>query len=110
MTILNGGAAVVRKRLVRRRRPSARTFRRSGNLGLESCGLQVPVGLAAKSPTLLAVAVEDLCWRLEMDAWRSRRPRPWQLRRRAAWRAERTAFTAREQGLRAVANQELADL
>lgn len=110
MTILNSGTPVVRKRPVRRGRPSARAFRRSGNLGLESCGLQVPMGLAAKSPTLLVVAVEDLCWRLAMDAWRARRPRPWQLRRRAAWRAERTVLKAKQQRLSAMANQELAEL
>lgn len=110
MTILSGGATVVRNRLVRRRRPSARVFRRSGNLGLESCGVQVPIGLAAESSMLQVVIVEDLCWRLAMNAWRARRPRPWQLRRRAAWRAERAVLTAEEQRLRAMANQELAEL
>jgi hypothetical protein len=113
LTILNSGASPTarpRSPRWRRRRPSARSSRQSCNIRLESCGYQVPLGLAANSPTLLVVAVEDLCWRLAMDAWQARRPKPWQLRRRAVWRAERVVLTDKQQRLKAMAKQELAEL
>ncbi|GAA2052014.1 hypothetical protein GCM10009839_69070 [Catenulispora yoronensis] len=54
--------------------------------------------------------MEDLCWRLAMDAWRARRPRLWELRWRVAWRAEREVLEAKQRRLGAMANQELAEL
>jgi hypothetical protein len=112
MAILRQSSSTTSKNRLRghRRRADTRSWRLSANLRLRSCGLEVPLGLAAGSPTLLVVAVEDLCWQLAMDAWRARRPKPWHPRRRAAWHAEQAVLTAKRLRLTIMAKQELDEM
>jgi len=82
------------------RAQSGRTPQRSGksearaglNLSFDSAATSVPVGIVEGSPTLLVVAVEDLCWRLAVQDWCSREPQLSDKDGHAAWQSEARHF------------------
>jgi hypothetical protein len=73
----------------RRHRREARALAER-NLFLISANTGVPVGLAVDNPTLMLVAVEDLCWQLGVRELEARRPRFWRRAECVAWCEERT--------------------
>ena len=84
-------SAMSRLRVHRRPKPEDP---KTWNLTLVSANTGVPLRLVAESPTLLAAAVEDLCWRLAVEDLQARRPRWWRRRALAAWRDERARVEA----------------
>jgi hypothetical protein len=65
-------------------RVSQRHAHHRWNLRLASVATRIPVATLVQSPTLLVVAVEDVCWQSAVEWTRARRPRRWH---RAAYRA-----------------------
>ncbi len=92
-------------------RPARRRGRRANrdvwNLRFESIGARIPAAMVAKSPTLLRAAVEEVCWRVAMDAWLAARPRRWKLRAYAAWSAQRAELERIREQLRRLVEAEL---
>lgn len=81
-----------------------RTTQPSWNLRLESIGSNVACRFLTESPSVLVLAVEDLCWQAATEDWKHRRPHWWRLQARTAWRAEGTQL-----GTKAARLRELAD-
>jgi hypothetical protein len=80
---------------------------RNWNLTLKAAGTAVPVQTVMASPTLLMVAVEDLCWGLAIDDLESRKPRRWRRSQRTAWDAEQAALEAKRTRIAAMAFEEV---
>lgn len=91
----------------RARRRERQAGRDSWNLRFESIGARIPAAMVAKSPTLLKAAVEEVCWRVAMDAWLAARPRRWRLRAYAAWSAQRVELERIREQLRRLVEAEL---
>jgi len=95
------------------RRPRARGRRRgrratdSWNLRFESLGARIPAAFVGQSATLMVVAVEDVCWQLAMDSWRSARPRRWRRRSYATWRAQVLRLEDKRERLRSLVDEAL---
>jgi hypothetical protein len=89
----------------KRRREAA-----SQNLVLVSAGTGVPLRLAAESPTLMLLAVEDLCWQLAVADLAARRPRRWRRDERATWREDRSRLEAKRARLAAMAQEAISEL
>lgn len=94
-------------RRTRRRDRQASRERESWNLRFESIGARIPAAMVAKSPTLLRAAVEEVCWRVAMDAWMAARPRRWRLHAYAAWSAQRAELERIREQLRRLVEAEL---
>lgn len=91
----------------RARRRERKAGRDAWNLRFESIGARIPAAMVAKSPTLLRAAVEEVCWRVAMDAWLAARPRRWRLRAYAAWSAQRADLERIREQLRRLVEAEL---
>ena len=92
----------------RRERRSVRRQRREAwNVSFESFGTRIPSSVVAKSPTLLMAAVEEVCWRVSMDAWLAGRPRRWRRRAYAAWAAQLADLEEKREKLRILVEAEL---
>jgi hypothetical protein len=79
----------------------------AGHLRLASVGQWIPVA-EIDSAGMAVLVVEDLCWRIALDGWKTRRPSWWRRSARAAWRGDgetvqterdRVALMAREAGI-----------
>lgn len=88
-------------------RRDRRASREGWNLRFESIGARIPAAMVAKSPALLSAAVEEVCWRVAMDAWLAARPRRWRLRAYAAWSAQRAELERIREQLRRLVEAEL---
>jgi hypothetical protein len=88
----------------RRKHPGA------ANLRLVSAGTGVPAKLAAESPTLMVLAVEDLCWQLGVAELEGRRPHFWRRAEHAAWAEEQARWEAKRVRLAAMAHEAIAEL
>ncbi len=87
---------------------AARTHANDGwNLQFESVGVRVPVAMVADSPTLLVVAVEDVCWHVAMEQCRSSRPHRWHRRAYAAWVAQRGRLEQKRDRLRLLIDEQV---
>lgn len=97
------------ERIVRpRRRRSARNADSDAwNLRFQSTDTHVPTALVQQSPTLLVVAIEDVCWQVAMDTCRSSRPRRWRRRAYAAWTEQLRGLEAKRERLRSLIDEEL---
>jgi hypothetical protein len=88
-----------------------RTARRGGgqawNLRFESADTRVPAAIVGQRPSLLVAAVEDVCWRVAMDACRASRPGRWRRRAYAAWAAQLRGLEEKRERLRSLVEQEL---
>ena len=91
----------------RSRRRERKANREAWNLRFESIGTRIPAAMVAKSPTLLSAAVEEVCWRVAMDAWLAARPRRWRVRAYAAWSAQRAELERIREQLRRLVEAEL---
>jgi hypothetical protein len=91
---------------LRRRRKAAE----AANLRLVSAGTAIPIKLAAGSPTLMMLAVEDLCWQLGAGEHAARRPATWHRAARAAWDQEAKRWEAKRARLAAMSNEAIAEL
>lgn len=60
----------------------------SWSLYIKAADARVPADVVARSPMLLQLAVEDLCWQAATESWAARRPRPWRAGERTRWREE----------------------
>jgi hypothetical protein len=72
-------------------------------LRLASAGTGVQVELATEHPTLMALAVDDLCWQLGVADHAGRRPAFWRRAERAAWRQEQRIWESERERLAATA-------
>jgi hypothetical protein len=79
------------------------------NLDFESVGTRIPAGVVAKSPTLLMVAIEDVCWRVAMDTLRAAQPSRLRRRAYAAWHAKVRSLDEKRERLRSLVDETLAD-
>jgi hypothetical protein len=77
---------------------------------LESTGTDVAARFLAESPSVVALAVEDLCWQAATDDWKRRRPHRWQSRAREDWLAEGESLAAKADRLRELADEIFQDL
>jgi hypothetical protein len=77
------------------------------NLRFESVGVHIPAALVADSPTLLMVAIEDVCWQVAMQQCRSTRPHRWHRRAYAAWAAQRERLEQKRERLRLLIDEQL---
>jgi hypothetical protein len=77
------------------------------NLRFESVDAHIPAAAVARSPTLLMVAVEDVCWQVAMDTCRADRPRRWHRHAYAAWTAQARRLEDKRDRLRDLVNDEL---
>jgi hypothetical protein len=92
----------------RRERHRARRLRREAwNLSFESFGTRIPTSVMVKSPTLLMAAVEEVCWRVSMDAWLAGRPSRWRRRAYTAWAAQLADLEEKRERLRSLVEAEL---
>jgi hypothetical protein len=101
-------APLVRFPSRKRRRESAAIASR--NLVLISAGTGVPALQAAESPTLLMLAVEDLCWQLAVAESETRRPAVWHRAARAAWAHEQARLSDKRKRLAAMAREAINEL
>jgi hypothetical protein len=95
---------------IARRRPRRRSRRARAeerNLNFESADTRVPAAVVGQSPTLLVAAVEDVCWRVAMDACRASRPGRWHRRAYAAWAEQRRVLEQKRERLRSLVEDEL---
>ena len=90
-----------------RRRRNRRRSGESWNLRFETIGARIPAAMVAKSPTLLKAAVEEVCWRVAMDAWLAARPHRWRRHAYAAWSAQRAELERVREQLRRLVEAEL---
>jgi hypothetical protein len=93
-----------------KRRGLRRSEAEARNLTLYSARTAVPIRLAAESPTLMLLAVEDLCWQLAVADLAARRPPFWHRTERAAWHQERQRWEAKRARLAAMAHEAIAEL
>jgi hypothetical protein len=100
-------SGTVRFPVGRRRKLSAAE---SANLHLVAAGTGIAIKLAAESPTLMVLAVEDLCWQLAVSDHAARRPAIWRRAERAVWNAEHGRWEATRQRLAAMALEAIAEL
>jgi hypothetical protein len=84
--------------------------RPSWNLHLQSSGTNLPARFLNDSPSVAVLVVEDMCWEAAREAWKSRRPRWWRPRARAAWLAEGAALDRKAERLRDLAGDVLQEL
>jgi hypothetical protein len=91
-----------RPRRAARRRPSD-----VWNLRFESVDARIPAAAVAQSPTLLVVAVEDICWRVAMDQCKAGRPHRWRRHAYAAWVAQARRLEDKRDRLRDLVDGEL---
>jgi hypothetical protein len=77
------------------------------NLRFESVGMRIPASLVANSPTLLVVAVEDVCWQVARDDWRAGEPSRWHRRAHAAWQEQYQQLEAKRDRLRDLVEEAL---
>lgn len=89
------------------RRAAKRRSTDAWNLRFESVDARIPAAAVAQSPTLLVVAIEDVCWRVAMDACRARRPHRWHRRAYAAWTAQARSLEDKRDRLRELVHDEL---
>lgn len=80
------------------------------NLHLESTGTDVAARYLAESPSVAALAVEDLCWQAASEDWLRRRPHRWRSRARAEWLAEGELLAAKADRLRVLADEIFQEL
>jgi hypothetical protein len=95
---------IVRPRL---RRSARRSVGESWNLRFESADTRVPAAIVGQCPSLLVAAVEDVCWRVAMDACRAARPVRWRRRAYAAWAAQLRGLEEKRERLRSLVEEEL---
>ena len=79
------------------------------NLDFESVGTRIPAGVVARSPTLLMVAIEDVCWRVAMDTLRAAQPSRLRRRAYAAWHTKVRSLDEKRERLRSLVDETLAD-
>ncbi len=91
----------------RERRDARKQRRESWNPSFETFGTRIPTSVMAKSPTLLMAAVEEVCWRVSMDAWLAARPRRWRRRAYAVWAAQLADLELKRERLRCLVDAEL---
>lgn len=91
----------------RRRRLARHADGEAWNLHFESTDTHVPTALVQQSPTLLVVAVEDVCWRVAMDTCRASRPARWRRRAYAAWTEQLRGLEAKRERLHSLIDEEL---
>lgn len=82
----------------------------SWNLHLESVGSNVAGRFLTESPSVMVLAVEDLCWQAATEDWKHRRPHWWQPRARTAWIAEGAQLDAKAARLRQLADDVFQEL
>lgn len=92
----------------RRRRERAAVL--AQNLTLASAGTGVPLPLVENDPMLMHLAVEDLCWRLELADLGRRRPRRGDQAARDAWLTERQVLEAERRRLAAKVTETIGTL
>lgn len=80
------------------------------NLRLESVGSNVASRFLTESPSVVVLAVEDLCWQAATEDWRHRRPHWWRRKSLAAWRAEGARLDAKAARLRELADDVFQEL
>jgi len=80
------------------------------NLHLGSTGTTIAAGFLGASPSVVALAVEDVCLQAATVDWKRRRPRWWSPRARAVWRAEKAQLAADADRLRELAGEVLQEL
>lgn len=102
------GASPERITRPRRRRKAGRARDEAWNLHFESADTHVPAAIVERSPTLLVAAVEDVCWRVAMDACRAARPSRWRRRAYAAWAAQLRRLEEKRERLRSLVDEEIA--
>ncbi len=91
-----------------RRRRTRQEPKNPWNLRFDSLGTHIPATVVADSPTLLVVAIEDVCWRLAMDNWRAQRPPRWHRTAHRAWQARYQQLDDKRERLQALADEALA--
>ncbi len=69
--------------------------------------MRVPTAMVADSPTLLVVAIEDVCWQVAMQQCRSSRPHRWHRRAYAAWAAQRERLEQKRDRLRLLIDEQV---
>jgi hypothetical protein len=80
------------------------------NLRLESVGSNVAGRFLTESPSMVVLAVEDLCWEAATEDWKHRRPHWWRRGALATWRAEGARLDAKAARLRALADDVFQEL
>lgn len=78
------------------------------NLDFEAAGTRIPAGVVAQSPTLMMVAIEDVCWRVAMDTLRAAQPSRWHRRAYTAWHAKVRCLDEKRERLRNLVDETLA--
>ena len=86
------------------------TTQPSWNLHLESIGSNVAGRFLTESPSMMVLAVEDLCWQAATEDWKHRRPHWWRVRARAAWVAEGAHLEAKAARLHELADDVYQEL
>jgi len=78
------------------------------NLDFEAAGTRIPAGVVVQSPTLMMVAIEDVCWRVAMDTLRAAQPSRLHRRAYAAWHAKVRCLDEKRERLRSLVDETLA--
>jgi len=78
------------------------------NLDFEAAGTRIPAGVVVQSPTLMMVAIEDVCWRVAMDTLRAGQPSRLHRRAYAAWHAKVRCLDEKRERLRNLVDETLA--
>jgi hypothetical protein len=108
MNHIPGGTTPRRPRLRQKLGKPGRTRQDAAwNLRFDSVGVYVPAAAVADSPTLLMVAIEDVCWQVAMQQSRSTRPHRWCRHAYAAWIAQRERLEQKRERLRLLIDEQL---
>jgi len=91
----------------RRRHRTRRGPKDPWNLRFASIGAHIPAAVVADCPTLLVVAVEDMCWQLAMDSWRAAKPGRRHRRAYTAWQAQYQQLQDKRARLQALVDEAL---